>query len=529
MAPSPTWLRRALKACAIGDLEDAAMSANATVSPSNTDRAATGIPGLDYILDGGFGQSRVHLIEGDPGTGKTTLALQFLLEAVRCGEKALYITLSETAEELRAIARGHGWSLDGIELVELTPPEASIGREAEYTLLHPSEVELGATTRLMFERVEAVQPARLVLDSLSELRLLAQDPLRYRRQVLALKQFFSGRDCTVLVLDDRTSGSADMQLHSITHGVITLEHLAREYGGERRRLRVVKMRGTDFRGGYHDFTIRTGGIGLFPRTVGQDADYADGSEIASSGIAELDLLLGGGLHMGTSTLLIGPAGAGKSSLATRYMVSSIARGQRAVLYTFDEGRNTLLERSAGLGMPLADYINSGRLIVRYINAAELSPGEFAFRVRAHVDDDGVRVVVIDSLNSYLTAMPAEQYLVLQMRELLSHLNRRGVLSLLVMAQHGLLGHMHSPIDLSYLTDNVILLRFFEVSGRVRKAISVVKKRSGAHEETIREFRLSDNGVEVGPPLTAFHGVLTGVPSYTGPSAPLLHQTNDTAR
>jgi circadian clock protein KaiC len=493
------------------------------VGQEDTERASTGIPGLDYVLDGGFGRRRVHLVEGDPGTGKTTLALQFLLQGVRAGERALYVTLSETADELRSITQSHGWSLDGLDVVEITPPEASLSGEAKYTLLHPSEVELGETTRLIFEKIDSIQPSRVVLDSLSELRLLAQDPLRYRRQVLGLKQFFSGRDCTVLVLDDRTSGALDMQLYSITHGVIVLEHLAREYGGERRRLRVVKMRGTAFRGGFHDFTIRTGGIALFPRTVSYDQDGSESPRIASSGISELDTLLGGGLPEGTSTLLIGPAGAGKSSLATRYAVAAMERGQRAALYTFDEGRTTLLERSAGLGMPLEPYIESGRLVVRYINAAELSPGEFAFRVREHVDHDDVRVVVIDSLNSYLTAMPAEHYLVLQMRELLAHLNRKGVLSFLIMAQHGMLGQMHSPVDVSYLTDNVILLRFFEVGGHVRKAISVLKKRSGAHEETIREFRLSSTGVQVGPPLSQFHGVLTGVPTYVGASKALLHE------
>lgn len=485
-----------------------------------TQRASTGARGLDEILSGGLTRGRIYLLEGDPGTGKTTLALQFLLEGIRQGEPGLYVTLSETGEELRAVARSHGWSLDGVELFELIPPEANLPA-GQYTIFHPSEVELGETTNLIFERVDKIKPLRVVFDSLSEIRLLARDSLRYRRQVLALKQFFSGRDTTVLLLDDRTTQSEDLQLHSVTHGVIRLEHLAIDYGAERRRLRVVKMRGTDFQGGFHDFKIRTGGVTIFPRLVAAEHHRPFRNELVSSGVAELDTLLGGGLNRGTSALLIGPAGVGKSSLAIRYVLTALNRGEHAALYTFDEGVNTLLHRATGLDMDLREYIASGRLTVEQVYAAELSPGEFAFRVRQRVDRHHAGVVVIDSLNSYLNAMPAEQFLVMQMHELLAYLNQQGVLSLLVMAQHGLLGHMQTPVDLSYLTDSVILLRYFECTGRVLKAISVMKKRTGQHEHTIREIRLSSDGVHVGPPLEQFQGILTGVPTYVGKPAPLL--------
>ena len=483
-------------------------------------RASTGTRGLDEILSGGLTRGRLYLLEGDPGTGKTTLALQFLLEGIRRGEPGLYVTLSETADELRAVAKSHGWSLDGVKLFELIPPEANLP-EGQYTIFHPSEVELGETTNLIFELVDKIKPLRVVFDSLSEIRLLARDSLRYRRQVLALKQFFSGRDATVLLLDDRTTQSEDLQLHSVTHGVVRLEHLAIDYGAERRRLRIVKMRGMDFQGGFHDFKIRTGGVTVFPRLVAAQHHRPFRNEIVSSGVDELDTLLGGGLNRGTSTLLIGPAGVGKSSLAIRYVLTALKRGELAAIYTFDEGVSTLLHRAAGLGMDLREHLESGRLTVEQVYAAELSPGEFAFRVRQRVDRDHASVVVIDSLNSYLNAMPAEQFLVMQMHELLAYLNQQGVLSLLVMAQHGLLGHMQTPVDLSYLTDSVILLRYFECVGRVLKAISVMKKRTGPHEQTIREIRLSSAGVHVGPPLEQFQGILTGVPTYVGQAAPIV--------
>jgi circadian clock protein KaiC len=478
-------------------------------------RLSIGVQGLDDVLMGGLNPNRIYLLEGDPGTGKTTLALQFMLEGARAGERCLYITLSETAEELRSVARSHGWSLDGVTIFELTPPEANFAADQYYTLLHPSEVELSETIKLILDRIEELQPDRVAFDSLAEIRLLAQDPLRYRRQVLALKQFFAGRRSTALLLDDLTSRSHELQVHSITHGVIVLERLVREYGAERRRIQIIKMRGANFRGGYHDVVIAKGGLSVFPRISVEDTTDDFAGEMVSSGMPALDALLGDGVHRGTSMLLLGPAGAGKSSLSTQYAVAALERGESATIYTFDESRNTLLERSRALGMRLEPHLASGRLIIESVNAAELSPGYFAHRVRERVDQNPRGVVVIDSLNSYLNAMPAEQFLVMQMHELLAYMNRQGTLSILVMAQSGLVGHMQSPIDLSYLTDTVVLLRYFEFHGAVKKAISVIKKRSGAHEETIREFRLGPKGVYVGPPLTAFQGVLTGVPTYTG--------------
>ena len=486
-----------------------------------TQRVSSGVDGLDEILQGGLSPDRIYLLEGNPGTGKTTLALSFMLQGARLGEKCLYITLSETAEELRAIARSHGWSLDQIEIFELTPPEAKLDSDQHYTLLHPSEVELSETTRLILGRIEQLNPERVAFDSLSEIRLIAQDPLRYRRQVLALKQFFSGRRCTALLLDDLTSESHELQVHSITHGVIVLERVTREYGAERRRLLVTKMRGSDFRGGYHDFVIQKGGLAVFPRLSLNDTDDAGIGQALSSGVPEMDRLLGQGVNRGTSMLLVGPAGVGKSSLATRYALAALNRGESAAIYTFDEGRGTLLQRSEGLGMHLRPFLENGRLTIEQVNAAELSPGNFAYRVRERVENNFSGVIVIDSLNSYLNAMPAEQFLVMQMHELLAFLNQKGVLSILVMAQHGLLGHMTSPVDVSYLTDTVVLLRYFEFNGAVRKAISVIKKRSGAHEGMIREFNLGPQGVSLGPALSNFHGVLTGVPTYTGGSDQLL--------
>jgi circadian clock protein KaiC len=496
---------------------------------ARSERLSIGVPGLDDVLLGGLSPNRIYLLEGSPGTGKTTLALQFMLEGARSGEKCLYVTLSETAEELRAVARSHGWSLDGVTIFELTPPEANFAADQYYTLLHPSEVELSETIKLILDRIGELQPDRVTFDSLAEIRLLAQDPLRYRRQVLALKQFFAGRSCTALLLDDLTSRSHELEVHSITHGVIVLERRVRDYGAEVRRIQITKMRGANFRGGYHDAVISTGGLSVFPRISVDDMPDGFDGQMVSSGVPALDALLGDGVHRGTSMLLIGPAGAGKSSLATQYVFAALERGESAAIYTFEESRHTLIERSNGLGMRLQPYLESGRLILEGMNAAELSPGHFAHRVRQRAESNSQSVVVIDSLNSYLNAMPAEQFLVMQMHELLAYLNRRGILSILVMAQQGLIGQMHSPLDLSYLTDTVILLRYFEFRGAVKKAISVIKKRSGAHEETIREFRLGPSGIFVGPPLTAFQGVLTGVPTYTGESAPLLGKDDELAR
>jgi circadian clock protein KaiC len=489
----------------------------------DADRVTTGIAGLDHVLGGGLDADRIYLIEGKPGTGKTTLALQYLLEGARRGEKGLYVTLSESEVELRSVAARHGWSLEGLSIFELVPPEADLAGERDLTIFQPAEMELGETTKLILDQVNEVNPRRIVFDSLSEMRLLAQDSLRYRRQILALKHYFAGRNSTVLLLDDLTSQATDLQLHSISHGVITLDQMALEYGAERRRLRVVKMRGIAFRGGYHDFTIAQGGITVFPRLVAAEHHKDFVGEIMSSGNVELDSLLGGGLDRGTSALLIGGAGVGKSSIALTYAVAAAERGEHSVLFAFDEGLATIFARSEGLGIPLAAHVQIGRVTIQQIDPAEMSPGEFAWTVRRSVEQRNARVVVIDSLNGYMNAMPEERFLVLQMHELLSYLNQLGVLTVLVLAQHGLMGPMQTPLDISYLSDAVLVLRYFEAAGRVRRAVSVVKKRSGAHEDAIREFKLTAEGLKVGPPLTDFSGIFTGTPTYVGGSAPLLDQ------
>jgi circadian clock protein KaiC len=484
-------------------------------------RVSTGSIGLDDILGGGFDANRLYLCEGRPGAGKTTLALQFLFAGVQRGESVLYISLSETERELRLVAKRHGWSLDGIQVFELVPPEASLDPNRELTVFHPAEFELNETTQLVFDRVLASNPTRIVFDSLSELRLLAQNSLRYRRQILALKHFFTSRDCTVLLLDDMSSKADDLQLHSIAHGVVLLEQNAVDYGSERRRLRVVKMRGMPFRGGFHDFTIKRGGLEIYPRLVAAEHRGPAAGGVVASGTSGLDTMVGGGLERGTSVLLLGPAGVGKSSLALTYAIAAAGRGEHAVIYAFDEGRATILTRAAALGLPLDAAIRDGLVRIQQIDPAELSPGEFAHLVRSAVEQDQARVVVIDSLNGYLSAMPDERFLILQMHELLSYLNQSGVLTVLVLAQHGLVGPMQTPIDLSYLSDTVMMLRYFEFEGSVRRALSVVKKRSGAHELSIREFRLGRTGIAIGPPLKDFSGVFTGTPHYTGTSAPLL--------
>jgi circadian clock protein KaiC len=482
---------------------------------------STGVSGLDDVLCGGLDPERLYLIEGEPGTGKTTIALQFLMEGAKKGEKGLYVTLSESQSELRVVAERHGWSIDQLSVFELVPPEATLDPDRELTLFHPSELELSETSKLIFERVKEEQPVRVVFDSLSEMRLLAQNSLRYRRQILALKHFFTGRKCTVLLLDDFSSEKGDLQLHSIAHGVIMLDQIALDYGAERRRLRVKKMRGIKFRGGYHDFIIETGGVKIFPRLVAAEHHKSFAGELAPSGSAGLDALLGGGLDRGTSALLVGGAGVGKSSIAVTFAVSAAQRGERVAMYAFDEGLGTLFARAAALGVPLQDYVDQGLVSIQQIDPAEMSPGEFSHLVRSAVEKDDVRVIIIDSLNGYLNAMPDERFLVLQMHELLSYLNQLGVLTLMVLAQHGMVGRMETPIDLSYLSDAVIMLRYFEATGQVRRAISVVKKRSGTHENTIREFQLSAQGLKVGPPLTEFNGILTGTPTYVGNAEPLM--------
>ncbi len=498
--------------------------------PSQTEppRATSGISGLDQILNGGLTPERLYLVEGTPGTGKTTLGLGFLLAGAAAGETGLYITLSETEHELHAVAATHGWSLDPITIFEMVP-DSGFGDDQEQTLLHPSEVELGETVRSVMAQVDALRPRRLVLDSLSELRLLAQSPIRYRRQILALKHFFSTRHCTVLVLDDKSSEEGDLQLHSIAHGVISLEQTLSGFGAQRRRMHVVKMRGVRYCGGYHDFEIERGGLRIFPRLMapGRSADPFEG--VVSTGSAQLDNLLGGGLVPGTATLLSGPAGVGKSTTATQCVTAALQRGEKAAYFLFDERLPTLVKRSAALGMDLQPHIAAGSLQVRPIDPAELSPGEFADAVRRAVEDDGVRTIVIDSLNAYLQAMPDEKFLLLQMHELLGYLSEYGVTTLLILGQHGVLGEIRADIDISYLADSVLQLRFFEVQGQVRQAISVIKTRTTSHERTIREFRIDRDGVTVGEPLREFQGVLTGLPVFRGDGGALLGDTGEQRR
>lgn len=488
------------------------------------ERADTGIAGLDEILGGGFPRSRMYLVEGDPGSGKTTLALQFLLAGVRRGEPGVYATLSETDEELRDVAHSHGWSLDGITICDLQTSEESLKADSQYTLFHPAEVELSETTRTVLEAVERVRPTRVVFDSLSEMRLLARDSLRYRRQMLALKHYFTGRSATVLLLDYGTP-TGEFQIQSLAHGVVSMERETPEYGGERRRIKVQKVRGISYREGFHDYNIHRGGLHVFPRLIAGQHHKDFVRETIASDVPELDTLLGGGLDRGTSTMLLGPSGVGKSTLAAQYVSAAAARGEKACVYSFEESPTSWVARAQRLGMGLREHEEAGTVGVRQIDPAQLSPGEFASEVRKHVES-GVRTIVIDSLNGYRNAMAEEQHLILHLHELLSYLNQQGVTTLLIMAQTGLIGHdVSSPVDLSYLADNVILLRYFEAFGQVRQAISMLKKRSGDHERSIRELRISDHGLRVGRELREFNGVLSGHLSYTGESQPLLDDTN----
>ena len=481
-------------------------------------KARTGVAGLDDILAGGLAAGHVFLLEGNPGTGKTTIALRFLLTGAQAGEKGLYITLSETARELRAGAASHGWELpESIEVCELVPPENALDDDQQQSLLYSSDLELGETTKLIYEAFERAKPDRVVLDSLSEIRLLAQSSLRYRRQILSLKHYFARRGATVLLLDDLTSDSMDKTVHSVAHGVIKLEELAPDYGAERRRLRVMKYRGQGFRGGYHDFTIRSGGIAVFPRLVSAEHRTNFARTKMTSGIAELDALLGGGIEQGSGTLILGPSGTGKSIFTVQFVASAIARGERAALFVFDEELGLLYDRTKALGFDLEAMRDAGNLHIEQVDAAELSPGEFAHRVRDLVDRKKVKAVVIDSLNGFQAAMPDENILILHIHELLQYLNRQGASTFLTIAQHGLVGDMRSPVDLTYLADTVILLRYFEALGSVKRAVSVIKKRTGRHEETIREYSISSGGLKLGAPLTQFQGVLRGVPVLVDPS------------
>lgn len=491
------------------------------------EKAKTGIAGLDDILAGGLSRGNIFLIEGSPGAGKTTVAIQFLMEGARVGENSLYITLSETEGELRASARSHGWELDAkIEVFEVIPPESLLDSDQQQSLLYSSDLELGEATKQIFEAVEKFKPQRVVLDSLSEIRLLAQSSLRYRRQILSIKHYFARHGITVLLLDDMSSEKDDKTVHSIAHGVVLLEELAPAYGSERRRLRVLKYRGQKYRGGFHDFVIATGGVQVFPRLVAAEHIGGFDRREISTGNRPFDALLGGGLESGTSTLIIGPAGTGKSLIAISFAMAAIKRGEKAALFIFDEELGLLTRRMISLGYDLEGAQKSGQLTIIQVDAAELSPGEFAYQVRDAVDTKGIKTVVIDSLNGYRAAMPEENSLILHMHELLQYLNRQGAATFMTVAQHGLVGDMQSPVDVTYLADTVILLRYFEALGEVRRAISLIKKRSGSHETTIREYELGDKGLTLGEPLTDFQGVLRGVPTYVGNSDALKESKQD---
>lgn len=486
------------------------------ISSGRLEKIPTGIHELDTILHGGLNRNRVFLIEGLPGTGKTTLAMQFLMEGARRGEKGAYITLSESADELHAMAESHHWSLDGIRLYEMSNVEDQIRMESQHTFYHASDVELVEATKPMLAMLDEEKPRRIAFDSLSEMRLLAGDPLRYRRQMLLLKQHFTRQNCTVLLLDDLVERQEDIQLQSICHGVIRLQRMPMKYGADRRQLTVLKLRGSNYLGGPHDCRIVTGGLQIFPRLV----PTADGNsftpQIAGSGIKELDALLGGGLPWGSSALVVGPVGVGKSVLCTQFAAAAAERGEKSVVFLFEETREHVIERADILHRQFRSFVKKGLIELRQVDPAELAPGEFIHMVREVVERDRVRHVRIDSLNGYMSTMSDEPFLMLQLHDLFTYLAHRGVVTLLTASQHGLLGERISGVvDISYLADTVISLRFFEHAGRIHRAVSVVKKRHGGHEDTIREFQISADGFKFGGPLTDFHGVLSGTPTFVG--------------
>ncbi len=485
-------------------------------------RASTGIAGLDDVLGGGWARSRLHLLEGSPGTGKTTIALQFLLAGAEAGESGIYISLAETEIELRAGARSHGWEIPkAIEIFELVPPDSVLDPDQQQSLLYSSDLELGEAIKRVFDAIERVKPQRVVIDSLSEIRLLAQSSLRYRRQILALKHYFAQNDSTVVMLDDLTTESNDRAVHSIAHSVVHLDQLAPNFGGERRRMRVVKCRGQAFLGGYHDFNIEGGGVKVFPRLVAAEKPKGFSGALLRSGVPELDSLLCGGLPAGSSTLIMGPSGTGKTLLVLQFLCEAVSRGERVALFVFDEELGLLFARAKGLGIDLATLRDSGSLFIEQMDAAELSPGEFVHRVRDCIDQQNIQSVAVDSLNGYQAAMPEEQFLTLHLHELLQYLNRRGTSTFITLAQHGMVGDSHQSLDITYLADTVIVLRYFEALGRVRRAMSVMKKRGGSHEDAIREFKIGSRGISVGEPLDNFQGVLYGVPTFVGSSENLM--------
>jgi circadian clock protein KaiC len=476
---------------------------------------STGVPGLDEVLSGGAPRDCLYLVEGDPGVGKTTLAMQFLLEGLRRGEACLYVTLSETRRELDVVALSHGWDLRGLSIIELSAVARAIGGDAPTTLFHSAEVELTQLAKLLLDEIDRIHPSRVVFDSLSEMRLLAQSPLRYRREVLRLKQHLADRGCTVLLLDDGSARGSEVQVHSMVHGVLSLQSAPLRYGLFRRSLSVTKLRGVRFREGHHDYVIERGGLRVFPRLTASEHEKQFVRSAAMSGNAALDQLFGGGLHYGTSNLIIGPAGSGKSTIATLFAHSAAERGERVHYYLFDETRANLCQQASDMGICLDSHLESGRLQVWQMDPARVSPGELTSRIRRAVEHEDARMVILDSLNGYVTSMPHEEFLHLHLHELLTYLNHQGVMTLMVLAQHGLFGPTGAPIDVSYLADSVVITRFFEARGTIRKAISIIKKRSGPHGGEVRELKMSAGGIVVGPPLTDFQGVMTGVPAYLG--------------
>ena len=470
--------------------------------------APTGIAGLDEILGGGLPEHQMYFIQGDPGAGKTTLSFQFLLEGVRRGEKSLYITLSASARDLNRVARSHRWDVSDIEISE----QFQTTRSMDTTVFRPAEIELARTVQAILDTIEERRPDRVVIDSLGEIRLLAESALRYRKQLLTLKEFFRDRQITALVLDDRATSTRESEVQGLAEGVIRLSVSLPMYGNTRRSLEVVKMRGVGFRGGSHDFMIDRGGLTVFPRLSAGQHLVSREQGVVSSGVAGIDALTGGGLERGSATMIMGPAGVGKSSLALQFAMSAAASGERVTFFIFEEHRTVFLKRAASLGFAVAPLIEAGHVIVEQIDPAEMSVGEFAYAVRTSVETRGSTMVIIDSLNGYFNAMPEEHFLTLHLHELLSYLTDAAVTTIVIVSQHGALGQVTSPVDVSYLADAVILLRYYETRGAFGRAISMLKKRTSAHEQTVREFRLTSEGFRVGAVLEEFRGILSGMQS-----------------